>query len=510
MQRLEKPPNNRPVCPLQYQTSKIFIHHYFTPRDTMSNETNALAELKALVKLLQSNVDRIEAATKSASLEFPSLQTTFSSQSEAARQLPDVAEASSQIVAAASQLIATVRPPTMTVFSTGLSFHIPSALRVAVETHVAEVLREAGSGGAHVKEIAKPANVDPYKLARILRILATHYIFVEVAPDVFANNIISSCLDSGKSVAALIAHPEQRYDGTLGITALLGHFGDDAFKASAYLSDVLTDPATSHSYEANKTAHSRAFNINLDMFSWFETPGNEYRATRFGHAMNGSRASMPANAIVEGFDWKGLKEGAVVVDVGGGVGSQSLVLSKHFSHLRFIVQDRALVVLEGEKFWGINNPEYLSSGKVKLQPYNFLDEEQPVKNADVFIIRAILHDWADEYCIKILRKLRKVATPHTRLLVVDNIIAYACKEEATKDIPGAAMPLPPAPLLANWGPASSTSYLVDIQMLSCHNGQERTATQLRDLLGKAGWKLVEVRRATSFGLALHNAIAVPV
>ncbi|TFY69030.1 hypothetical protein EVG20_g3320 [Dentipellis fragilis] len=510
MQRLAKPPIHPSVCCLRYWTSNIFIHRYSVSKDTMSNEIDALAELKALVKLLQSNVDRIETATKAASLEFPSLRTTFSPQSEAARQLPDVAEASSEIVAAASQLIAAVRPPPLTVFSTGLSFHIPSSLRVAVEVHVAEFLRDAGSGGAHVKDIAKPTNVDPYKLARILRILATHYIFVEVAPDVFANNRISSCLDSGKSVATLVAHPEQRYDGTSGITALLGHFGDEAFKASAYLSDVMTDPATSHNYEANKTAHSKAFNTNLDMFSWFETPGNEYRGTRFGHGMNGSRASMPANAIVEGFDWKGLKEGAVVVDVGGGVGSQCLVLAENFSHLRFVVQDRAPVVLEGEKFWGINNPDYLSSGKVKLQPYNFMEQEQPVKNADVFIVRTILHDWANQFCIKILRNLRKAATPNTRLLVVDNIISYACKEEAAKDIPGAAMPLPPAPLLANWGPASSMSYLADIQMLSCHNGQERTATQLRDLLSETGWKLVEVRRATSFGLALHNAIAVPV
>lgn len=35
--------------------------------------------------------------------------------------------------------------------------------------------------------------------ARILRFLATNYIFKEVTPDVFANNLISSCLDTGKT-----------------------------------------------------------------------------------------------------------------------------------------------------------------------------------------------------------------------------------------------------------------------------------------------------------------------
>jgi ubiquinone/menaquinone biosynthesis C-methylase UbiE len=45
-----------------------------------------------------------------------------------------------------------------------------------------------------------------------------------------------------------------------------------------------------------------------------------------------------------GFDWKGLKEGAIVVDVGGGVGSQCLALARHFAHLRFVLEDRESVL----------------------------------------------------------------------------------------------------------------------------------------------------------------------
>jgi hypothetical protein len=45
-----------------------------------------------------------------------------------------------------------------------------------------------------------------------------------------------------------------------------------------------------------------------------------------------------------GFDWKSLKQNALVVDVGGGIGSQSMVLAKNHSHLRFIVQDREQVL----------------------------------------------------------------------------------------------------------------------------------------------------------------------
>jgi hypothetical protein len=40
--------------------------------------------------------------------------------------------------------------------------------------------------------------------ARILRLLATNHIFTEVSPDVFANNRLSSALDTGKSVEELL------------------------------------------------------------------------------------------------------------------------------------------------------------------------------------------------------------------------------------------------------------------------------------------------------------------
>jgi len=40
--------------------------------------------------------------------------------------------------------------------------------------------------------------------ARILRLLATNHIFIEVSPDIFANNRLSSVLDTGKPVEELL------------------------------------------------------------------------------------------------------------------------------------------------------------------------------------------------------------------------------------------------------------------------------------------------------------------
>ena len=46
----------------------------------------------------------------------------------------------------------------------------------------------------------------------------------------------------------------------------------------------------------------------------------------------------------QGFDWAGLEEGSLVVDVGGGIGSTSMTLAKAFPHLRFCIQDRPKTV----------------------------------------------------------------------------------------------------------------------------------------------------------------------
>ncbi len=59
--------------------------------------------------------------------------------------------------------------------------------------------------GLHVNDIAAFTNVNPGKLARVLRVLATKHIFREVAPDVFANNRLSSVLDTRKDIRDILS-----------------------------------------------------------------------------------------------------------------------------------------------------------------------------------------------------------------------------------------------------------------------------------------------------------------
>jgi hypothetical protein len=171
-------------------------------------------------------------------------------------------------------------------------------------------------------------------LARILRLLATNHIFIEVSPDVFATNRLSSVLDTGKSVEELLARlaystvigrnelmivsPESKHVGTLGMTSIIEHMYelliellqhpdlmdrnslDEGFKSSSYLTEALLDPEFGHAGEANKAAFNKAYNVERDFWHWLELPDNRLRLARFGASMDGLRNMSSAGAILEG------------------------------------------------------------------------------------------------------------------------------------------------------------------------------------------------------------------
>lgn len=85
-----------------------------------STVQDSFHDIRALLDLIKTSIDDAERACITSGQLFPSLDTLYSSKSEAARSHPAVEQASNILIAAAYQLIATVRPPpvTLTLHST--------------------------------------------------------------------------------------------------------------------------------------------------------------------------------------------------------------------------------------------------------------------------------------------------------------------------------------------------------------------------------------------------------
>jgi len=142
---------------------------------------------------------------------------------------------------------------------------------------------------------------------------------------------------------------------------------DEGFKSSVHMSENMLDPSTAFSQDPTAAPFSRAYGNGkrLGIWDWFEQPGNEKYLRRFGIAMHGTSKLMPPDHVLSGlfyvsscvttfntttgYDWKSLKPGSLVVDVGGGIGSSILPVAKAFPTLHFVIQDRPHVVAQGLK-----------------------------------------------------------------------------------------------------------------------------------------------------------------
>lgn len=448
--------------------------------------------LQDLAQIITDGVKTIDATCAQRGAVYPSTDVLFSSETDAVQH--GVAKEAAPVLAAAYQLIATLSPPHPYLIGLGFYGYIPAALNVVERGFVPDILREAEPKALHVNDIAAISKVDPKKLTRVLRLLASRHIFEEVEPNVFKNSRLSSALCLERPVSELVKNPDERWVGTNGIAAISSFHMDEGLKAASYLGDNMFDPSTSHSEDANKAPIQRAMHTNLPIFEWLEKPENATALRKF-HIGFGSMGKISLDAISsQGFAWSSLPEGSTVVDVAGGVGNVSMTLIQKYPHLRYVVQDRAPVIQHAHDTWEQQLPGRIESGAVKLQVHDIF-AKQPVTGAAVFFMRFITHDWSDKYCAQILRHLRDAAMPTTKLIIVDHILDYLCPSTgSTSTVPGAARLPAPGALRLHPDSVSGYGYLLDLNMMGVANCQERTLGEYLELFRNTGWKLERIHR----------------
>jgi hypothetical protein len=105
------------------------------------------------------------------------------------------------------------------------------------------------------------------------------------------------------------------------------------------------------------------------------------------------------------------------------------------------------------------------SDRCRFVAGSFFDEVPA--GADVYVLSAILHDWGDEPCGRILRTVRAAMRKDSLLLLLESVIAPGNDPDNAK--------------------------LLDLHMLVALGGRERTEPQWRTLLADTGFDLVAAR-----------------
>ncbi|MCJ1244006.1 hypothetical protein MMC30_001203 [Trapelia coarctata] len=249
---------------------------------------------------------------------------------------------------------------------------------------------------ASFDQIAAASGLDEPNVRRILRHAMTRHIFCEPRKGIVAHTALSR----------LLAEDAQMNDW-------IGAMTNDMWPANVRTVDALEK--WPRSQESNETGFALANNTTNSTYQEFAR--NPLRAKRFGESMKVYTESTGYDLIhlVDNYPWASLGN-AKVVDIGGSHGFVSARLAESFPALHFVVQDLPSVVATG--------PEHLPAkvaGRITFMGHDFLTE-QPVKDADIYLFRWVLHNWADKYCVQILRNLIPALKPGARVIINDSVL----------------------------------------------------------------------------------------
>lgn len=207
-----------------------------------------------------------------------------------------------------------------------------------------------------------------------------------------------------------------------------------------------------HSVKTGEIAFDSLY--GMDIWQYFEK--NPDDAAVFNDSMSGTSTAVN-DAITSRYDFSAF---GTLVDVGGGHGGLITGILKKNPRLKAILFD-APEVIEGsrKKIYaaGIGDRCEMVSG-------NFF--ESVPAGGDAYIMKWIIHDWDDDRSIQILRNCREHMSPDSRLILVDCVVPENDDPDFSK--------------------------FFDLNMLVMTGGKERTETEFRELLQKAGFRLLRI------------------
>jgi hypothetical protein len=324
--------------------------------------------------------------------------------------------------------------PAATIQQITLGYALPRCLHAVAELGVADALGDSPRPAA---DLAADVGADADALTRMLRLLAANGVF-ELSGGMVSHNEASRRLrdDHPQSLRAFVRNAGSPLNwqiyGAIDHTARTGHPAVDA---------VIPEGLWAYRKEHPETGR------------------------RFNAAME-ARARGQTGAVVAAFDFSPFSS---VADIGGGRGHLLAAVLAAAPNAKGVLFDLPEVIADAA---------IVASDRVTLQGGSFFDDPLPV--CDAYLLMEVIHDWAEDEAVAILKAIRRSAPPNARLLLVEQIIPDA--------------------------PGPSAAIVLDVHMMVLNGGRQRSLAEYQALFTNAGFAFTRVIAA---GPSLSIIEAIP-
>jgi hypothetical protein len=316
-----------------------------------------------------------------------------------------------------------------------LAFRVSQALHVAATLGIADRL---AAGPRTAADLARATGTHPRALYRLLRAVASVGVLAEDGAGAFALTELGQYLRAD--------HPQSVH----GSAVYQGH--PTMWGTWQHLRHSVTtgEPAFRHLYGVDP---------------WAYRAQHPDAGAVFDRAMT-SNSLQVRDAVVAAYDFAAAR---TVVDVGGGNGALLAAILAAHPEARGVLFDQPHVVAGAA-------PLLRAAGvaaRCAVAGGDFF--EAVPAGGDVYLLKAIVHDWDDAQAAAILRTCRRAMTPEARVVLIERVLAP--------------------------GDAPDPSKFHDLNMLVMLGGQERTAAEFAALSRAAGFRLTRVL-PTAAGVSL--------
>uniref|UniRef100_A0A7N2MDA7 O-methyltransferase C-terminal domain-containing protein n=2 Tax=Quercus lobata TaxID=97700 RepID=A0A7N2MDA7_QUELO len=150
--------------------------------------------------------------------------------------------------------------------------------------------------------------------------------------------------------------------------------------------------------------------------------------------------------------YKGFEQLRQLVDVGGGLGVTINLITTRYPNIKGINFDLPHVIQHARPYPGVEHVEG--------------DMFENVPEGHVIFMKSILHDWSDEYCLKLLKNCYNAIPNDGKVIVVEAVI----------------------PTMPNISTPMKSTYQLDMLMMTQYTGgKERTQEEIMALATMAGF-----------------------